>query len=74
VDRHNDDIQIIPENEYCKSHYMNYFVGLIYAYKGLLMVSTSVIFVVCAKLQNSGKFNVLFSCSNFCESVYTYVM
>lgn len=35
----NDDIQIIPENEYCKSTYMSYFVGAIYAYKGLLMVS-----------------------------------
>ncbi|ODM95362.1 Gamma-aminobutyric acid type B receptor subunit 1 [Orchesella cincta] len=34
----NDDIMIIPENEYCKSQYMSYFVGTIYAYKGLLML------------------------------------
>ena len=36
----NEDAIIIPENEYCKSHKMTVFVGCIYAYKGLLMVST----------------------------------
>lgn len=35
----NDDILIIPENEYCQSEKMTIFVGSIYAYKGLLMVS-----------------------------------
>ncbi|CAG7723615.1 unnamed protein product, partial [Allacma fusca] len=34
----NDDVNIIPVNEYCKSQYMNIFVGCIYAYKGLLMI------------------------------------
>ena len=34
----NDDILIIPENEYCQSEKMTIFVGSIYAYKGLLMV------------------------------------
>jgi len=41
VSPHNEDIEIIPEVEYWKSDYMNYFVGIIYAYKGLLMVSLS---------------------------------
>lgn len=40
----NDDILIIPENEYCQSEKMTIFVGSIYAYKGLLMVSK--IFVI----------------------------
>ncbi|XP_073977226.1 gamma-aminobutyric acid type B receptor subunit 2 isoform X2 [Rhodnius prolixus] len=35
---HSEDIIIYPENEYCKSNYMNIFVGIIYAYKGLLMI------------------------------------
>ncbi|CAA9994358.1 unnamed protein product [Nesidiocoris tenuis] len=35
---HSEDIIIYPENEYCRSHYMNIFVGIIYAYKGLLMI------------------------------------
>ncbi|KAK6634896.1 hypothetical protein RUM44_000143 [Polyplax serrata] len=34
----NDDILIIPENEYCQSEKMTIFVGSIYAYKGLLMI------------------------------------
>ncbi|KAL1130635.1 hypothetical protein AAG570_011877, partial [Ranatra chinensis] len=33
-----EDVIIYPENEYCKSHHMNIFVGIIYAYKGLLMI------------------------------------
>ncbi|XP_014261698.1 gamma-aminobutyric acid type B receptor subunit 2 isoform X2 [Cimex lectularius] len=33
-----EDIIIYPENEYCRSNYMNIFVGIIYAYKGLLMI------------------------------------
>ena len=33
-----DNVEIQPENEFCQSHYMNIFVGSIYAYKGLLMV------------------------------------
>jgi hypothetical protein len=37
----NDDVEIIPEIEYCKSDYMSIFVGCIYAYKGLLMVRKS---------------------------------
>jgi len=39
MDPINDDVEITPEIEYCKSHHMNIFVGCIYAYKGLLMVS-----------------------------------
>nr|XP_014288756.2 gamma-aminobutyric acid type B receptor subunit 2 [Halyomorpha halys] len=35
---HSEDIVIIPENEYCRSNHMNIFVGIIYAYKGLLMI------------------------------------
>jgi len=38
-DTSNEDIEITPENEYCKSHHMTIFVGCIYGYKGLLMVS-----------------------------------
>ncbi|XP_065572000.1 gamma-aminobutyric acid type B receptor subunit 2-like isoform X2 [Artemia franciscana] len=37
-DTSNEDIEITPENEYCKSHHMTIFVGCIYGYKGLLMV------------------------------------
>lgn len=56
----NDDIYIIPENEYCKSTYMSYFVGAIYAYKGLLMV----IFLRINDNCNWGSlnFNCCFSC------------
>jgi len=39
VHPHSEDIIIIPENEYCQSNRMTIFVGSIYAYKGLLMVS-----------------------------------
>ncbi|CAH0549470.1 unnamed protein product [Brassicogethes aeneus] len=35
---YNEDIVIIPENEYCASERMTIFVGTIYAYKGLLMI------------------------------------
>ncbi|XP_018573120.1 gamma-aminobutyric acid type B receptor subunit 2 [Anoplophora glabripennis] len=34
----NEDIIIIPENEYCASEHQTIFVGCIYAYKGLLMI------------------------------------
>ena len=34
-----EDIIIIPENEYCKSNRMTVYLGSIYAYKGVLMVS-----------------------------------
>lgn len=33
-----DEVQIIPEIEFCRSHHMTLFVGCIYAYKGILMV------------------------------------
>ncbi|RZC34862.1 7tm 3 and/or ANF receptor domain containing protein [Asbolus verrucosus] len=33
-----EDIIIIPENEYCASERMTIFVGLIYVYKGILMI------------------------------------
>ncbi|KAJ3651049.1 hypothetical protein Zmor_017112 [Zophobas morio] len=33
-----EDIFIIPENEYCASERMTIFVGLIYVYKGILMI------------------------------------
>ncbi|CAB3378686.1 Hypothetical predicted protein [Cloeon dipterum] len=32
------DTVIIPENEYCQSNKMTYFIGGIYAYKGLLLI------------------------------------
>ncbi|XP_063854225.1 gamma-aminobutyric acid type B receptor subunit 2-like isoform X1 [Scylla paramamosain] len=32
------DIEVTPENEYCKSNKISVFIGCIYAYKGLLMV------------------------------------
>ena len=35
------DFIIIPQNEMCKSYRMNVFIGVIYAYKGLLLVSNS---------------------------------
>ncbi|CAH2009204.1 unnamed protein product [Acanthoscelides obtectus] len=34
----NEDIIIIPENEYCASEHQTIFVGSIYVYKGLLMI------------------------------------
>lgn len=39
TDEHDDGVQIIPKLEYCRSNHLNIFVGCIYAYKGLLMVS-----------------------------------
>lgn len=34
----NQDFQVVPEMEYCKSNQMTIFLGAIYLYKGLLMV------------------------------------
>lgn len=34
-----DDVLVIPENEYCQSEHMTIFVSIIYAYKGLLLVT-----------------------------------
>lgn len=41
VDYEKDDTEFIvkPQNENCKSDKMTIFVGVIYAYKGLLLVS-----------------------------------
>lgn len=33
-----EDIVIVQENEYCQSERMSIFIGIIYAYKGLLLV------------------------------------
>ena len=42
VNYEKDDTEfiVIPRNENCKSDKMSIFVGVIYAYKGLLLVST----------------------------------
>ena len=44
VNYEKDDTEfiVIPRNENCKSDKMSIFVGIIYAYKGLLLVSTHV--------------------------------
>lgn len=34
-----EDIVIVQENEYCQSEKMPIFIGVIYAYKGLLLVN-----------------------------------
>jgi len=39
MDPTNEDVEIIPEIEYCTSGHMLIFAGVIYAYKGFLMVS-----------------------------------
>lgn len=36
-----EDIVIVQENEYCQSERMTIFIGVIYAYKGLLLVSNA---------------------------------
>ena len=33
-----DDIAVVPEMEYCQSEHMTIFLGIIYGYKGLLMI------------------------------------
>ncbi|XP_052867877.1 gamma-aminobutyric acid type B receptor subunit 2 [Anopheles cruzii] len=33
-----EDVIIVQENEYCQSNQMNIFIGVIYAYKGLLLI------------------------------------
>lgn len=33
-----EDVIIVRENEYCQSEQMNIFVGIIYAYKGMLLI------------------------------------
>ncbi|XP_028968581.1 gamma-aminobutyric acid type B receptor subunit 2-like [Galendromus occidentalis] len=33
-----DDIAVIPEMEYCQSEHMTIFLGIVYGYKGLLMI------------------------------------
>lgn len=43
------DFIIIPQNEMCKSHRMNVFIGVIYAYKGLLLVSDAVMMLATMK-------------------------
>lgn len=37
-----DDVLIVRENEYCKSEKVTIFMGVIYAYKGLLLVSKEI--------------------------------
>ena len=37
-----EDIVIVQENEYCQSERMTIFIGIIYAYKGLLLVSIQI--------------------------------
>lgn len=36
-----EDVLIVQENEYCQSGRITIFIGVIYAYKGLLLVSLS---------------------------------
>ncbi|OQR70623.1 gamma-aminobutyric acid type B receptor subunit 2-like [Tropilaelaps mercedesae] len=33
-----DDIAVVPEMEYCQSEHMTIFLGIVYGYKGLLMI------------------------------------
>lgn len=33
-----EDVLIVQENEYCESKRITIFIGVIYAYKGLLLV------------------------------------
>jgi gamma-aminobutyric acid type B receptor len=33
-----EDVIIVRENEYCQSEQMSIFVGVIYAYKGMLLI------------------------------------
>ena len=40
------NVEIRPQNEYCQSNHMTIFVGSIYAYKGLLMVSFLFLFCI----------------------------
>jgi gamma-aminobutyric acid type B receptor len=35
---HFEDVVVVRENEYCKSDKMTIFIGIIYAYKGLLLI------------------------------------
>lgn len=37
-----EDVLIVHENEYCQSNKITIFIGVIYAYKGLLLVSTKI--------------------------------
>lgn len=34
-----EDVLIVQENEYCQSKSITIFIGIIYAYKGVLLVS-----------------------------------
>lgn len=43
---HIDDVLVIPENEYCQSEHMTIFVSIIYAYKGLLLVSLYILKII----------------------------
>lgn len=36
-----EDVLIVQENEYCQSERITIFIGIIYAYKGVLLVSDS---------------------------------
>jgi len=44
-----DGVLIIPRIESCKSEHMSIFVGCIYAYKGLLMVSQKIFWQILIK-------------------------
>lgn len=37
-----EDVLIVQENEYCQSKSITIFIGIIYAYKGVLLVSSLV--------------------------------
>ena len=52
VNYEKDDTEfiVIPRNENCKSDKMSIFVGVIYAYKGLLLVSTQSSFPLLSQL------------------------
>lgn len=60
----NDDIIIIPENEYCASERMTIFVGSIYAYKGLLMVNLTLYYQVVVLTERILDFRSLFGLGN----------
>lgn len=41
-----EDVLIVQENEYCQSNKITIFIGVIYAYKGLLLVSTKLLTLI----------------------------
>ena len=76
VNYEKDDTEfiVIPRNENCKSDKMSIFVGVIYAYKGLLLVSTQSSFPLLSQLFENLCSDKIFNWSKWIETKRTILL